>query len=341
MSGSHDLTSSIHLDNASKKRAAILSVVVSIVLLSMKLAAYALTGSAAILSDALESIINVVASGFALFSIYVSSLPADEDHPYGHGKIEYFSAGFEGAMISLAGLLIVGTSIPKIIYPQRIENLGLGLILVVVASAVNLALGLYLLKRGRATGSLALEADGHHLLTDVWTSAGVILGLILVRLTGWVRLDPIAAAVIGVNILFTGWKLVRQSAGRLMGEADDKLLEEIVAEMKRLRRPGLIRPHQLRAQSYGSRTAIDFHIYMPRFWDLSHVHDVCDEIEHALQQRFGADAEAIVHVDPCRPDHCSHCDLVPCPVRSSPFSALDQWEKSGIKATGPHPLIGP
>jgi cation diffusion facilitator family transporter len=334
MTGSHART--VQEDIATKKRAILISVVISTLLLAIKYTAYVFTGSSAVLSDALESIINVVASGFALFSIYLAAQPADENHPYGHGKIENFSAGFEGAMILLAGLLIVATSAPKFLKPPPIENIGFGTILVAGATAVNLVVGLFLVRQGKKTKSLAIEADGKHLLTDVWTSVGVVAGLFLVKLTGAFWLDPLVAVVLGLNILWQGWRLVRAAAGRLMDEADADLLNEIVEILKNARRPGLLRPHHLRASQFGSRCIVDVHLFMPRFWDLVHVHEEVDRVEDAVRSGFRGDADATIHVDPCRPQHCAACSLSECPVRTSPFVAEEAWTTATIKSTGVH-----
>jgi cation diffusion facilitator family transporter len=188
--------------------------------MTVKFVAYFLTDSTAILSDALESIINVVASGFALYSIYLSNQPPDTSHPYGHGKIEYFSVGFEGALIILAAVAILYKAIPAFFYPRMLAQLGLGIFLLLGTSAVNLVLGLFLIRTGRQTRSMPLEADGKHLLTDVYTSVGVVGGLVLVKLTGWQGWDPLAACAVAINIIFTGWRLVKESFGRLMDEAD-------------------------------------------------------------------------------------------------------------------------
>jgi cation diffusion facilitator family transporter len=326
-------------DSRVKKRVILLSFAVSLVLLAIKYAAYLVTHSAAILSDALESIINVVAAAFALFSVSLSARPADENHPYGHGKIEYFSAGFEGALIFLAGITIIVTSAMKMMNPEPLERTGLGMALVIGASAVNLALGLYLVKQGRLTGSLAIEADGRHLLTDVWTSGGALAGVALVVLTGWLRFDPLMAMLLGCNILISGWRLVRTSAGHLMDEADDGLLDEIVHCLRESRRPGWIQPHQLRATMFGSRLVVDLHIYMPRFWDLVRVNEESERIDAALRRRFGEDTEAIIHVDPCLPMHCESCGLESCPARTALHLRPEDWTTRGIKSTGAHPAV--
>ncbi len=233
-------------------------------LMLLKFYVYWLTESSAILSDALESIINVVASSFALGSVIFSAKPPDSTHPYGHEKIEYFSAGFEGALIIFAALGIGWTAWPQILRPHELPNLGSGLLILLGASSVNLALGLGLVRVGRRTTSLVLVADGKHVMTDVYTSAGVLLGLVLVRQTGWYWLDGAIACLVAVNILVIGTKLVLQSFAGLMHASDPALLEEISALIAKHRRPTWIEIHRLRAWRAGNRIHVDLHLILPR-----------------------------------------------------------------------------
>src|SRR5262245_6545563 len=204
-----------------RQRAILASLIVGAVLLVVKFLAAILTGSAAILSDALESIINVVASGFAFYSIVLSARPPDRSHPYGHGKIEPFSAGFEGALIMLAAIAILWKAVPTFFTPAPLIELDLGIVLVVGTALINTGLATFLLRVGTRTHSLALTADGKHLFTDVYTSVGVVVGLVLVRLTGWTALDALTACAVAVNILMSGAALLRQSVSHLMDEADE------------------------------------------------------------------------------------------------------------------------
>ena len=324
-------------NNNLKLKAARISIVVGIALLALKTFAWRLTGSAAVLSDAAESTINVVASVFAYWSIRVSALPADENHPYGHGKIEYFSAGFEGALIVMAALAILAAAIPGLFAPPALATLGWGMGITGFAAVINAVLGLYLMKVGRAERSLAIEADGIHLMTDVVTSAGVVGGLLLVKITGWNVLDPIVAILLALHILVSGYRLVRSAAGRLLDEADDKLLGQIVDALNEQRQPGDLQPHQLRAINHGSSVAMDFHLFLPRFWDLTRVHGRIDEIELALQRGFSEELEAIIHVDPCAPRHCRFCAMQDCELRRDALVAEEEWSLAAIKSSGFHP----
>jgi cation diffusion facilitator family transporter len=307
-----------------RRRAILTSVVVGIVLLIVKFFAAVLTGSAAILSDALESIINVVASGFAFYSVMVSARPPDRSHPYGHGKIEPFSAGFEGALIILAAVVILWEAVPGFFAPPALEQLNLGILLILGAALVNAALGAFLLRIGKRTGSLAITADGKHILTDVYTSVGVVIGLGLVWLTGWAVLDSLTACVVAINILISGAGLVRESVGHLMDEADEPTLQRIVDTLQQARRPEWIDLHHLRSWRSGDRHHIDFHLTLPRYWDLEQCHKAQSVVEDVLVEQFDG-GEVLVHLDPCISHHCPFCQMPDCPVRAAPFRRLIPW----------------
>jgi len=295
----------------------VLAVGIGTLLMALKFWAYLLTGSAGILSDAMESIINVAASGFALYSVYLSTRPPDANHPYGHGKIEYFSAGFEGALIVLAAAAIFVQAVPKFFDPRPLAHLGWGVQLLLAATALNLALAFVLIRTGKRCHSLALTADGKHLLTDVITSLGVIGGLILVKWTGLLWLDPLVACLVAVNILYSGSKLLRESTGRLMDEADPDLLEHIVQILNSQRKPEWIHVHHLRARRYGPNVHVDLHVIFPRSYNLTQTHQAIKEVEEVLQKEFGPEAEIIVHPDPCSDPWCPICVLPDCEQRSA------------------------
>ncbi len=305
----------------------------AIVLLLVKFVAYLLTGSKAVLSDAIESIINVVTSGFAMYSVAVSARPADADHPYGHGKIEAFSAGLEGGLIVLAAIAIFLQAIPAFLAPSAPTMLGTGLLLLLGAGLVNLGVGLYLLRKGKKLNSEALLADGHHLLTDFYTSAGVIVGLFLVKLTGLAWLDPFTACLVALHILYPGVKLMRRSAATLMDEADPELLARIGAAMNRIRQPGWLNPHKLRVIRSGTYHHVDLHIALPHYWPLERVHETEKEITSALLAEIGVEGDIMIHFDPCEPDYCPVCSLESCDDRRHLFENYDSWNTGRI--TGP------
>ncbi|MDY6954668.1 MAG: cation diffusion facilitator family transporter [Thermodesulfobacteriota bacterium] len=303
-----------------------LSFLVGLSLMAVKFYAYRLTQSSAILSDALESIINVVASAFALGSILLAAKPPDESHPYGHGKIEYFSAGFEGALIVLAALGIFKTGIGHILHPHPLPLLEMGLIILLGAGLINLLLGMGLIRVGKKTHSLALIADGKHVLTDVYTSAGVLVGLFLVRQTGWYWLDGAIACLVGLNILVTGAKLVRQSFSALMHASDPDLLKEIATLLVKHRKDVWIDIHQLRAWRSGSFVYIDFHLVLPRDYSLEEAHGEVKELEKVIADHFGGAASLLIHTDPCVDPDCPICRRHVCGLRQKDHKAEVPWK---------------
>jgi cation diffusion facilitator family transporter len=281
------------------------AIALGIAIMAAKFYAWHLTGSSAILSDALESIINVVAGGFALAAIIASARPPDQDHPYGHGKIEFFSAGFEGALIILAAFGIFKVGFAHLLNPQPLPHLGVGLVVLLGASVVNLLLGIGLLKTGKKTGSLVLEADGQHVLTDVYTSGGVLLGLLLAHLSGWFWLDGTIACLVGLNILWTGLQLVRRSFAGLMDAMDPELLQQVVDIINRHRRPQWIDIHKLRVWRSGRLVYIDLHLILPGDLALEAAHEEAGDLESMLVTGFEGNASVLVHMDPCIDPDCA------------------------------------
>jgi len=308
------------------------SLFVGVLLMGVKFYAYKITGSSAILSDALESIINVVAGAFAMFSIVVAAKPPDESHPYGHGKIEYFSAGFEGALIILAAIGIFKTGISYLLYPHPLEYLQQGMLLLIGASAVNLLLGILLLRVGKRNQSMVLTADGKHILTDVYTSLGVLTGLFLVNYTGWFWLDGVIAIIVGINILITGANLVRQSCAGLMNKSEPDLLQEIVDLLIANRKDIHIDVHQLRAWRSGNFIHIDFHLILPRDFALECAHRENKALEKTIQEYFGGRASVMIHLDPCLDQECPVCGQSLCTLRHSHQNELVRWTLASMTA---------
>lgn len=312
--------------------AGVVSLLVGAVLMAVKFYVYRLTGSSAVLSDALESIINVVASSFAIVSIILSAMPPDENHPYGHGKIEFFSAGFEGALIVLAALGIFRVGVGHLLAPQPLPQLDTGLLLMVAASAVNGLLGFGLVRFGRKTRSLILEADGRHVITDVYTSAGVVVGLVLVRWTEWYWVDGLVACLVGGHILFTGAQLIRTSYKGLMDAADPEVLKTITDVILKNRKPSWIDIHKLRAWNAGPRVHVDLHLILPRDMPLEEAHREADALERAiLDQVPGADS-VLVHMDPCKQNDCPICGRAGCDHREGLFRGRSSWDTTTLTA---------
>ncbi len=314
-------------------RMILISFAVSVVLMGLKFLVYYLTHSSAVLSDALESIINVVASGFATVSIWMAAKPPDKDHPYGHGKIEYFSAGFEGALIICAALGIFYTGIKHLLAPHPLPHLEEGLALLIGTSIVNAILGIGLLRVGRSTDSVTLIADGKHIITDVYTSAGVVLGLVLVYTTGWLWLDGAIACLVGVNILVTGGQLVRQSYSRLMDASDPRLLDRIARMLEENRRPEWIDIHQLRAWRAGNLVHIDLHLVLPKDLSMNQAHSQAKCVEQVLINQFEGNAGVLIHMDPCDERLCPVCRNGACQWRKKPFTSKPLWDRYHLVRT--------
>jgi cation diffusion facilitator family transporter len=274
-----------------------LSLTVGFLMLAAKLFAYWVTGSAAILSDAAESVVHVVAVGFATYSLWLSLKPPDRSHLYGHDKIAFFSAGFEGAMIVLAAFYIIFVSIQKWIAGLHLQNLGLGTVVVLVAGLINGALGGYLIWAGKKRGSLILEANGKHVLTDCWTSLGVIVGLVLVLLTGWLPFDPIFAIFVALNILWTGGNLIRRSVGGLMDEVDAKTQARILNVLTEMTSKAGVEFHGLRHRNAGNTIWVEFHLLFPHATPLQTAHELATRIEEKIESELGFRAEVISHLE--------------------------------------------
>jgi len=280
------------------ERYALLSVAAAILTIALKTLAWWLTGSVGLLSDALESVVNLAGALLALWMLRLSAMPPDEAHPFGRSKAEYFSSGVEGGLIVVAAVSIVWAALPRLIAPQSISLPVLGIAFSVTASAVNLGAALVLLRAGREYHSIALEADARHLLTDVWTSAGVIVGVVLVALTGWLRLDPLIALLVAANILWTGGKLMRRSVTGLL---DPAIPETERADITRIfteysRRYG-VSFHALRTRHAGARRFISFHLLVPDAWTVAHAHQLAEEIESRIRSLV-PNASTFSHIEP-------------------------------------------
>ena len=302
----------------------------------LKFSAYLLTGSNAILTDAMESIVNVVASGFAFYSIHLASKPKDENHPYGHGKVEFFSVFLEGGLIFIAGLLIVGKAFYSLFFPEQIERLIEGIGLVALTGVINWGYGTHMVIQSKKLNSLTLEADGKHLQTDAYSTLGLIVGLLLMYLTGWNWIDIALSLGLGIFILYSGYRLLRKSIGGLMDESDIELVEEIVAILQKNRKPDWIDIHNFRVQRYGQQLHIDCHVTMPNYYHLNRVHGEVSAIDKIVNADQGVDTELFVHVDPCIPECCSHCAVQDCPIRSHPFEALIVWNVENVSKNQKH-----
>lgn len=283
-----------------------ISLMVGFLMLGLKWSAYLLTGSIAIFSDAMETIVHIAAVGFAWYSLRITYLPADEDHHFGHDKITFFSAGLEGALIILAAIIIIQTAIDKLITGVTLEQIGFGTALTATAAAINTLLGVYLVKTGKNNKSLIIEANGRHILTDAWTSAGAIVGLLLAYLTGSYWIDPLMAFFFGANIIFEGGKLIRRSIQGLMDKTDPELFTSVQDILSKQCSMLGISYHRLRLRMSGNVVYIDFHLQFPDETTIESAHLQATEIEHTIQQNVAHPCDIVTHLESTShhpPDH--------------------------------------
>lgn len=275
-----------------------LSIAAAIVTILLKFYAFHVTGSMGLLSDALESFVNLFAALFALLMLHLSRKPADQEHEFGHGKAEYFSSAVEGALILIAAFTIIRSALPRIIDPLPLENISTGLLFSLLASLVNLVVGLVLINNGKKKKSLLVEADGRHLMTDVYTSVGVILGIILVELTGWLIIDPIIAILVGLNIIYSGYKLLHRSARELMDASiPEDELERVTTYLDSLGERE-IEYHSLLTRMSGPRRFISMHLLVPGDWSVKRGHDCADEVEETIIAMFHEPVTVSTHIEP-------------------------------------------
>ena len=296
---SHDrpTASTRHPQPEDLTRFAWLSIAAALLTIGLKTTAWLLTGSVGLLSDAAESLVNLVAAIAALVALRVALLPPDKNHNYGHSKAEYFSAAIEGLMIFIAAAVILATSVDRFLHPQPLSNVGVGLLVSVVASVVNGAVAWVLLRAGSKHRSITLTADGKHLLTDVWTSVGVVVGVTLVWLTGWERLDAIVAFAVGINILVTGWGLIASSTAGLMDVSlpreDNERIHEILASWT----SDQVQFHAVRTREAGHRRFMEMHILVPGAWSVKRGHDLTEDVIDSLLEAF-PDLRVSAHLEP-------------------------------------------
>ena len=294
-------------------------------MLAIKTSAYFLTNSAAIFSDALESVVHVAATAMALYSVVLSARPPDESHPYGHGKIEFVSAGIEGTLIVIAAIGIVYEAVRGLIEGKILVELDTGIYLTLGAAVINLVLGWFLIRRGRDTKSITLIASGRHVLTDSYTSFGVVVGLGLVKWTGLEFLDPIIALIVAGNILRSGYELIRASIGGLMDESDPETLAVLCDVVNQYRTHEWIDLHHLRVIRSGRMQHVDFHLTIPFYWNITQAHSFQKGITNKIEQFLGGGSQVLIHLDPCKPTFCKMCELNPCPERQSRHTVQQAW----------------
>ncbi|HET6245213.1 MAG: cation transporter [Bacteroidetes bacterium] len=322
-----------------KQKALILALIVSILVMAAKMLAYFITASNSILSDALESIVNVTAGAFALYSVSVASKPKDNNHPYGHGKIEFLSSGFEGFLVAIAGVYIVSKAIYNLINPQDLKNIDIGIYLIAATGLINFLLALYLKYEGKKLNSITINANGKHIMSDALSSLGLLLGLLLIFFTSIAWIDNIVAIGFGGFIVYTGYNLVRKSIAGVMDEADNEIIEKIIVVLNQNRKDNWIDIHNFRVIKYGSDLHIDCHITLPWYYDLKKCHDELKIIEDIILSKSSSRIEIFIHADPCVAQSCQICQVIDCPVRKQSVSQKIIWTLSNITSNKKHSLV--
>lgn len=309
---------------------------VGVSLFVIKFIAWYITDSVAVLTDALESIINVVSGFIGLYSLYLSSLPRDENHPYGHGKVEFISASIEGALISIAGVIIIYEAILNLQFPKEVSKLDYGIYLIALTALVNYAVGLIAIKKGKKNNSLALIASGKHLQSDTYSTVGIIIGLIVMYFTNLYWLDSVVALLFAGFIIYTGYKILREAVSGIMDETDEDLLNELVQVLNKVRRANWIDLHNLRIIKYGSTLHIDCHMTVPWYFNIQEGHLEVDALEDVVKDHFGDRIEIFVHLDSCKDYSCQICSKADCPVRKFPFERQIAFTMNNIAKNEKH-----
>jgi len=312
--------------------------ILSIALFLIKIIAWYITNSVAILTDALESIVNVIASLIGVYSLYVSAKPKDLDHPYGHGKVEFISAAIEGTLITVAGVFIIFEAVSNLRNPHTIQKLDYGIYLVAITAIINYIAGAICVKTGEKNNSLALIASGKHLKSDTYTTAGIIAGLILLLLTNITWIDSAVSMLFALIILVTGYKIVRSSIAGIMDEADIDLLKKMVDTLNKNRSVNWIDLHNLRIIKYGPTLHLDCHLTVPWYFNVHEAHHEIDALSELVRKNYGESVELFVHSDGCLDYSCAICDKMECPVRKHGFEKKITWTMENISTNHKHTI---
>ena len=304
----------------------------------VKFYAWTLTHSNAVLTDALESIINIVAAAFGLFSLMYSARPKDENHPYGHGKMEFFAVGFEGALIFATGAGMIFKAITTFYHPVSLHDIDMGVYLTAFAAAVNYFMGRYLIKAGARFHSTTLSADGQHLISDTVSSFILLAGLGLIILTGAQWIDAVLTIGLGLYILFVGFRLLRNSMAGLMDETDYAKVQDLLSALNEERRDTWVDIHNLRVVKYGPYMHVDAHLTLPWYHDLKTTHEEVKAMENQVNKHFENRVEFFIHTDPCLPVSCRICSLSDCKVRVHPFQEKLNWDMNLLMKNKPHSI---
>lgn len=311
--------------NKIKQRVQTLVVICGIILMAGKFSAYYLTNSVGILTDAMESIVNVIAGFISLYAIHKASKPKDEDHPFGHGKIELISASIEGILIFLAGGIIIYEAIQRLFSPSVIEQLDIGIIVITVAGVINYILGWYSIQQGKKYDSIALIAGGKHLQSDTYSTIGLVAGLLILYFTGLAWIDSALAIIFGCIIAFTGINILRKTINNLIDTADIEALEKITESVNKNRKDDWIDIHNLKVLKYGSDHFVDCDLILPWYYNITEGHQSCEELRICLVELFPQDTLVSIHSDSCLEKYCSVCQVKECKYRKEPFTKTERF----------------
>jgi len=311
---------------------------IAILLFVVKIIAWYSTNSIAILTDALESIVNVIAALIGLYSLYLSAKPKDYDHPYGHGKAEFISAAIEGTLIAVAGFIIIYEAITNLLHPHTLKQLDYGISLVAATAVINYVAGIICLRVGKKNNSLALVASGKHLQADTWSTVGIIAGLILLVATKINWIDSAVALIFSFVIIYTGYKIIRKSIAGIMDEADEELLKKMVIMLNGNRKENWIDLHNLRIIKYGGTLHLDCHLTVPWYLNVHEAHTEIDELSTLVKKEFGESMELFVHSDGCLDFSCAICTKTACTVRKHWFEKKVEWTMANISSNNKHSI---
>ncbi|MBC7411604.1 MAG: cation transporter [Bacteroidia bacterium] len=315
-------------------------VVSAVLLFILKIVAYYLTQSVAVLTDALESIVNVVASIIGLYSIILSSKPRDEDHPYGHRKVEFISSAIEGVLIAIAGFIIIYHAILNFLHPHTLANLDIGIVLVALSAIINYVLGWWCKANGKKNSSPVLMSTGEHLQADTYSTLGLIVGIIIIMNTNYTWIDSVVAILFSFFIIFSGYKIIRKSLSGIMDEADAEVVNKIITIVNKNRSVNWIDIHNLRVIDYAGFYHVDCHLTIPYYLTIKEGHIIMDELMDLLKNEFENNIEFFIHIDGCIATQCSLCSVSKCSYRSQPFVRNFIWTKKIILANTKHTLNG-
>lgn len=307
-----------------------------IILFIGKLIAWQLTNSDAVFSDAMESIVNIIAAFMGLYSLYLAAKPKDEDHPYGHGKVEFITSGVEGALIIFAGIIIIVEASDSLLNGNTPKKLDWGILIVAVTAIINHLLGYFSYQKGVKENSLVLQSSGKHLQSDTITTLGVVLSLVLMYFTKWYWIDAIVALLFGSYIMFVGYKIIRKALSGIMDEADIGMLARLAEFLNKNRKPEWIDIHNMKIQQHGSRLHIDAHLTLPWYLELREAHEEMENVIKSIISNTERKIEFNFHMDDCKPFSCEICQLSDCKVRQKDFKKKIEWDEKTISQPQKH-----